>query len=184
MNTESKKTRNTDDRYTLLYIGIALLIIPLLYAPVVDAGVFERVHRYMIAITALGGGLVGGYLTGKIIARTPVVRATGGIAFALILLAFDPASKLNLDVQEARIETTLEASPQAPTVAAAECKRVESIAVLGWNEGHKNNFCRDRGWQGVTNFPGGVYRSNGGGFCFEGDEAACLSLALARIKGT
>jgi len=57
------------------------------------------------------------------------------------------------------------------------CTKVRSIKELGWRKGHKTKFCIARGYQGVTNFPNGSYRSNGGGFCFTGDQQACLEIA-------
>lgn len=56
------------------------------------------------------------------------------------------------------------------------CTDVQNLKDdLGWPErGNKTKFCRKRGYDGVTNFPGQHrYKAHGGGFCFSGTRAAC-----------
>lgn len=55
------------------------------------------------------------------------------------------------------------------------CKLVKSIRSLGWRSGHKTNFCKARGFDGVFN-PYGDYSA--GGFCFQGDAELCKTEAL------
>jgi hypothetical protein len=52
------------------------------------------------------------------------------------------------------------------------CLAIKSIRELGWKSGHKTNFCRERGYDGVHN-PFGNYSA--GGSCFRGDAAVCIS---------
>jgi hypothetical protein len=98
-------------------------------------------------------------------------------------------------IRDVQAGQDLSAQGQAPVDGSrlayvpAPCKRVESIAALGWIEDSKTHFCQKAGWAGVTNFPGGTYRSAGGGFCWdfaekvEGAEKACLAHVLQRLIG-
>lgn len=58
------------------------------------------------------------------------------------------------------------------------CTLIKSIRSLGWTGGHKTNFCKDQGYDGVFN-PYGDYSA--GGFCFQGDAEACKTQALKSL---
>ena len=58
------------------------------------------------------------------------------------------------------------------------CAKLTQLPVLGWEDGHKNDFCLARGYDGVTNTSTGGkdYRKNGGGWCFNGRADACQAI--------
>lgn len=60
--------------------------------------------------------------------------------------------------------------------SGSACQKVRPLEELGWGSGHKTNFCRSKGYEGMTNFPNSKYRDYGGGFCYTGDRNECLSL--------
>jgi hypothetical protein len=55
------------------------------------------------------------------------------------------------------------------------CIRVQNMHTLGFGGGNKTSFCQSKGYDGPTNFPGTKYYDNGGGWCYSGNEAACLA---------
>ena len=56
------------------------------------------------------------------------------------------------------------------------CTEVKNLHYdLGWQGGHKSNFCRGRGYDDVTNHPGSSYKDHGGGWCYKGDRGACTA---------
>jgi hypothetical protein len=54
------------------------------------------------------------------------------------------------------------------------CEKVRPLRDLGYGSGHKTKFCKRKGYAGVTNFPNSDYRDYGGGFCYTGEQQACL----------
>lgn len=56
------------------------------------------------------------------------------------------------------------------------CKDVQNLKDdLGWRGGDKTKFCQNKGFSGVTNHPGQKrYNAYGGGYCYKGDEQACV----------
>jgi hypothetical protein len=87
----------------------------------------------------------------------------------------------NLFAADAR-GTGPEATTKPPSgiaqVDEQRCKLIKSIRSLGWTGGHKTNFCKKKGYDGVFN-PYGDYSA--GGFCFQGDAEACKTQALKSI---
>lgn len=115
---------------------------------------------------------------------TPPQRAATGPVTAAVdkTIARPPAA------ESAPAEPTGEASPASehqqpePEAMAADlppsaCKRISPLRSLGYTGGHKTNFCRDRGYDGMTNFPDSDYKDHGGGFCYSGNDKACLVVA-------
>jgi len=65
------------------------------------------------------------------------------------------------------------ASGATATASEPSCKEIRPIKELGWRRGHKTNYCRDMGYDGVHN-PYDNYAA--GGYCFKGDAAACITV--------
>jgi len=61
--------------------------------------------------------------------------------------------------------------PQQSQTPAATCDEIKDIKALGWRSGHKTNFCRAHGYDGVWNVPNSTFSS--GGYCYKGDSEAC-----------
>ena len=77
-------------------------------------------------------------------------------------------------------ESFVSYSPNTPEQCAAHlqdgCLSVSNLHYeLGWDSGHKTNFCKKRGFDGVTNHPGSKYKDHGGGWCYKGDNNACTA---------
>jgi hypothetical protein len=131
----------------------------------------------------LSGSELGSLLTGVSALLTAIIGAAWFFSRPVPveqtpLVGGDPRAMQHVPPQEH--------APDESRIAVHEpigCKRVESIAALGWIEDSKTRFCQKGGWAGVTNFPGGAYRSAAGGFCYEGNEKACLALMLQRLSG-
>jgi hypothetical protein len=66
--------------------------------------------------------------------------------------------------------------PQCTTILRPGCNEIKNLHYdLGWNEGHKTNFCKAHGFDGMTNHPNTSYKQHGGGWCYKGDNAACTA---------
>jgi hypothetical protein len=64
--------------------------------------------------------------------------------------------------------------------APTECSRITPLPQLGYKSGSKSDFCRARGYAGMTNYPNSSYRAQGGGFCYSGNEKICLMRAVSQ----
>jgi hypothetical protein len=51
-----------------------------------------------------------------------------------------------------------------------ECDALKDLRYLCWTEGQKDNYCLDRGYDGVFLYDGSY---NKGGVCYKGDEKVC-----------
>lgn len=59
----------------------------------------------------------------------------------------------------------------APNIAKSEgCDVLYSIKEMGWNGGHKTNYCKSRGYEFISR-PGSSY--NTGNYCFLGVRTQC-----------
>lgn len=86
-----------------------------------------------------------------------------------------PTAAASQATSSAKSATTPSQPASGATATASEpsCKEIRPIKELGWTRGHKTNYCRNMGYDGVHN-PYGNYAA--GGYCFKGDAAACIAV--------
>lgn len=83
------RARQPGPDFTLLAVGIVLLLIPLAVG-IFDPDAFDRVAWYLRVIAALGGGLAAAAIPGVFHLNIPGIRAAGAIAVFVLLYKFDP----------------------------------------------------------------------------------------------
>jgi hypothetical protein len=97
------------------------------------------------------------------------------VSFGLVYANSEFIPKYGLDNQDCLTSYNYDYSAIVSGVTSSgQCAKVRPLKDLGWRSGHKTNFCKGKGYKGVTNFPHSDYRDYDGGFCYSGDKNACL----------
>lgn len=87
-------TAKKDSEYMLLYVGVFLILVPLVFA-IGFENKYDTVAHPMRLISSLGGALIGSWLPGLLHIRIPGIRAGGALALLVLFYLFDPSSKVN-----------------------------------------------------------------------------------------
>lgn len=114
MTTPDGSFHRTDFR--LLFVGVALLLVPLGFA-MLEPAQFSTVRSFLRIISSLGGGLVGIAIPGLLNIQSGPIKATGAIALVVLFFKFDPPAALNEQIQSGRPTTEAGAAsthPDAP----------------------------------------------------------------------
>jgi hypothetical protein len=84
-----KQHGDAEVNYVLLVTAIALIVLPLLFIARFPSH-YAMATTHLRIISALGGGLLGSFIAGKITATFPGVRAGGAVALAVLFYLADP----------------------------------------------------------------------------------------------
>jgi hypothetical protein len=171
------------DQKLLLFLGVGLLLLPLIFV-VVFPEHYEKARVTLRIMSAVGGALIGAWLPGFFNLTGPLYRVGGALAILVLFFLFDPpaatntgvnnespdAAALNIPAQPAGGETSNAPPPEsvapAPASPTLACSFVP-IKAIGWRSGHKTNYCKNYGYE-HGNFNQGDYRN--GGICMSGPE--------------
>ncbi len=167
--------------FYLLFFGVLLLVIPLLFIVKYQQG-YEDARVYLRIMSALGGAMIGAWLPGLLNLEGPGYKAGGALAILLLFFSTDPPYRTNaavnseypdrhpieIPVPESELTTPEPSLAEAailPALAPELVCAFAPIKALGWSSGHKTNYCKFQGYE-HGNFNQGAYSN--GGICMTG----------------
>jgi hypothetical protein len=93
MNNNHAPSTSHHTDYILLAVGVALILLPLVFV-VVYSGHVDVASVYLRIIASIGGALVGTALPGVLQITLPGIRAAGALAVLVLFWQFDPPQAL------------------------------------------------------------------------------------------